>query len=106
MVTPSELLRVLLAPIFVSALLAGIGRWRRWAWAMPIAVGAGFVAGYALIGVPKLPPVDGTDWLFWLTAPVTACAALDATALCGKRALSHILAPLVVGIVVYVIMRP
>jgi hypothetical protein len=79
MIAPSELLRVLLAPVLVSALIAGIGWWRRWAWAMPLAAGAGFVTGYALLGVPKLPPRDGTDWLFWMAIPVTLLGVLDAT---------------------------
>ena len=79
MIAPSELLRVLLAPILVAAVIAGIGRWRGWAWAMPLAAGAGFIVGYALLGVPKLPPRDGTDWLFWLAIPATLLGVLDAT---------------------------
>jgi hypothetical protein len=79
MVSLYELLRVILAPVIVSAVVAGIGRWRRWAWAMPLAVGAGFLTGYALLGVPKLPPRDGTDWLFWLAIPATLLGIIDAT---------------------------
>ena len=75
MVTADELLRVLLAPLLVSAIIAVIGYWRRWAWALPLAVGAGFVVGYAFMGVPKLPPQDGTDWLFWFAMPLTAAGA-------------------------------
>ena len=78
MVTPSELLRVLLGPVLVAAVVAGVGRWRGWAWAMPLAAGAGFATGYALIGVPRLPPIDGNDWLFWLIAPVTLLGVADA----------------------------
>lgn len=89
MVTPSDLLRVILAPVIVSVLIAGIGRWRKWAWAMPPAAGAGFVAGYALTIyamtgsariVPRLPPLDGTDWLFWLAVPLTLLGVIDALA--------------------------
>src|SRR3954470_21230997 len=83
MVTPSELLRVLLGPILVAGVIAAISRWRRWAWGMPVAAGAGFLAGYALIGVPKLPPRDGTDWLFWLAIPATLLGVVDATV--GRR---------------------
>lgn len=83
MITHSELLRVVLAPLVVSAVIAGIGRSRGWAWAMPLAAGAGFAAGYALIGVPRLPPIDGNDWLFWLIAPVTVFGI--AASLAGSR---------------------
>jgi hypothetical protein len=83
MITSGELIRVLLAPIVVAAAIAGIGRWRRWAWAMPLAAGAGFVTGYALLGVPKLPPRDGTDWLFWVAIPATLLGVLDA--MLGRR---------------------
>jgi hypothetical protein len=93
MITFHVLLRIVLAPVIVSAAVAGLGRWRRWAWAMPLAGGAGFLAGYAmifahlssdaLVGVPRLPPRDGTDWLFWLAIPAIALGVLDA--LVGKR---------------------
>jgi hypothetical protein len=106
MITPSELLRVLLAPLVASALIAAIGRWRNWAWAMPLAVGAGFLAGYALIGVPKLPPRDGTDWLFWLVVPVTALGAFDATRFGSRRVPRHLLAPLAAGLVAWAIVLP
>jgi hypothetical protein len=106
MITPSELLRVLLAPLIVSALIAAIGRWRNWAWAMPLAAGAGFLVGYALIGVPKLPPRDGTDWLFWLAVPVTALGAFDATRFGSRSVPRHVLAPLVAGLVAWAIVLP
>jgi hypothetical protein len=79
MLTGRELLYSIGLPVAVSALIALIGLWRRWAWAMPVAAGAGFLAGYyALSGVPRLPPRDGTDWLFWAAIPVTGLGVLDA----------------------------
>lgn len=78
MLTADEALRAVLAPMLVAAAIAGAGWWRKWPWAMPAAAGAGFLAGYALIGVPRLPPLDGTDWLFWLAFPVTLLGATDA----------------------------
>ncbi|HEX8324536.1 MAG TPA: hypothetical protein VF595_11575 [Tepidisphaeraceae bacterium] len=79
MVTVAELLRVLVLPLVVSTLIAVIGRWRLWSWAMPLAAGAGFLAGWAAYtGVPGLPPADGTDWLFWLAIPLTLLGILDA----------------------------
>jgi hypothetical protein len=89
MPTPSFiLLRLVLAPVLVAAVIAGIGRWRKWAWAMPVAAGAGFMTGFVLVGgpdlnVPGLPPIDGTDWLFWLAIPLTLLGVIDALA--GKR---------------------
>src|SRR5687767_3947510 len=78
MVTGSELLRVVLAPALVALALATLGRWRAWAWMMPLAVEVGFRVGYAMVGVPNLPPRDGTDWVFWLAVPVAALGVLDA----------------------------
>ncbi len=75
-----ELVRVVLVPLVVAAAIAGLGRWRRWLWAMPAAAGAGFLAGYALLGVPGLPPRDGTDWLFWVAVPLTFLGIADALA--------------------------
>jgi hypothetical protein len=106
MITPSELARVLLAPLVVSALIAAIGRWRKWAWAMPLAAGAGFLAGFALIGVPKLPPRDGTDWLFWLAIPVTAVAIIDALPFGSRGVRDHITLPAAPGIVAWTIVLP
>lgn len=78
MITPSELLDVVLAPVIVATIIAGIGRWRYWSWTAPLAAGAGFMTGYALLFVPKLPPTDGTDWLFWLAIPATLLGMLGA----------------------------
>lgn len=74
MVTSDELAKVLLAPLLVAGVIGALGRWRRWAWAMPLAAGAGFLAGFGLLGVPRYPPLDGTDWLFWLAIPLTVTA--------------------------------
>jgi hypothetical protein len=106
MITPSELLRVVLAPLVVSTLIAVIGRLRKWAWTMPLAAGGGFLAGYALIGVPKLPPRDGTDWLFWLAIPVTVVAIIDALPFGERWALHHVSLPAAPGIVAWTIVLP
>ena len=82
MLTRAEIFRVIIAPILVSAFLAAIAAWRRWVWMMPLAAAVGFFVGHALLGVPKLPPRDGSDWLFWLAIPLMAVAAVDA--LMGK----------------------
>jgi hypothetical protein len=79
MPTTSELLRAILAPVLLSAIIAAIGRWRNWVWTMPAAAGLGFLLGYALLGIPKLPPQDGTDWLFWLAIPITLLGIVDAS---------------------------
>jgi hypothetical protein len=78
MLTVDEALRVVLGPLLVAAAVAGVGWRREWRWAMPAAAGAGFLLGYALVGVPRFPPLDGTDWLFWLAFPVTALGVIDA----------------------------
>lgn len=78
MITGQELIYALLVPVLVAGLLAAIGRWRRWTWAMPLAAGVGFLTGYALLGVPSLPPRDGTDWLFWLAIPLMVLGMVEA----------------------------
>src|SRR3954468_14151550 len=79
MLTLRELQFAIALPVGVAALIALVGFWRRWTWAMPVAAGAGFLAGYvALSGIPRLPPSDGSDWLFWAVIPVTGLGVLDA----------------------------
>ena len=109
MPSPGELFRVLLWPLVVSGVIAAIGRWRMWAWAMPLALGVGFLVGVAalvgqpaMFGRPGLPPADGTDWLFWLAIPLTVVGILDATR-GGKWGW---LLGLVAAGVGYVILRP
>lgn len=109
MPTVGELFRVLLWPLVVSGLIAAVGRWRMWAWAMPLALGVGFMTGVAALigqpayfGRPALPPADGTDWLFWLAIPLTVVGILDATR-GGKWGW---LMGLVAAGVAYVILRP
>ena len=102
MVTTNELLRVLLLPLLVSAVVAGVGRWRRLPWCAPLAAGVGFLAGYAAVGVPKLPPADGTDWLFWLAVPLTLLGGVIARF--GGRA--GWLLGLAAGAVSYGVARP
>lgn len=57
--------------MLVAVVIAGIGAWRRWIFLMPLAVGAGFLAVYVATGVPRFPPLDGSDWLFWAGIGVT-----------------------------------
>ncbi|REK09946.1 MAG: hypothetical protein DWQ37_17755 [Planctomycetota bacterium] len=67
-------------------LLAGWrGTRRRWSaresrsWAGPLAVAAGFAAGYlALLGWPGFPPLDAVDWPLFLALPLAPLGLLDA----------------------------
>lgn len=76
MLTHDEILKALLVPAIVSALIGAVGCWRRWAWAMPLALGAGFVLGYWLMRAPAWNPSDGSERLYWLAMPVTLLAML------------------------------
>ena len=98
MLTQTQIIYALVLPAVVGALLAALGRWRGWRWVMPLAAGGAFLAAYAGLGmaslpprgsgtswlawagggVPRLPPSNGIDWLFWLAIPVTALGLLDA----------------------------
>ncbi len=77
MITSSQAVHAILIPFVISAFLAALGRWRSWRWMMPTAVGAAFLTGYGLLEVPRFPPIDGTDWLFWLAIPATLLAIVD-----------------------------
>jgi hypothetical protein len=77
MPTPHELLLTVLVPAFVAALIASVGTWRRWSFVMPLAAGVAFLIAYACLGLPRLPPSDGSDWLFWLAIPLTLLALVD-----------------------------
>src|SRR5688500_4293948 len=77
MLTNQELLNTLVLPFAIAAVVALIGAWRRWAWAMPLAAGAAFLVGYYVTDQPKWRPTDGADWLFWLAIPLVLVAALD-----------------------------
>ena len=83
MLTNQDLLRGIVLPVAVALVIALVGAWRRWEWAMPIAGGAGFLIAYHAIAraagsVPQWTPRDGADWLYWLAMPLTVIAALDA----------------------------
>jgi len=82
MLTKDEILLGIIVPMAVSALLAAIGAWRKWTWFMPLAAGVGFLVSYTCFARPKLPPVDGSDWLYWLAIPLIALGVIDA--LIGK----------------------
>lgn len=48
-------------------------------WAGPVAVAAAFIAGYwGLLGRPDLPPLDATDWLFYLAGALAVPGLADA----------------------------
>src|SRR6476469_174573 len=84
MLTLHEILFAIVIPAVIAELFAGLGFWRRWAWAMPAAAGIGFLAGYFVHPtLPGFPPQDGTDWLFWAAIPLTVLAIVDA--LIGRR---------------------
>jgi len=78
MITATQAICALVIPFIISMLLTVLGRWRRWRWMMPAAVGTAFLVGYGLLEVPRLKPIDGTDWLFWLAIPASLLAILDA----------------------------
>lgn len=109
MLTNHEMLFGILLPLVVALVIGAVGWWTKRAWLLPLAGGLGFLAGYASslggtggFGLPRLPPSDGTDWLFWTTLPGIALAML--VAWLGWR-------PLVIlgawaGVVVWAIARP
>ena len=96
MITLDQVIRGILTPAIVAALLAWLGRWLRWRWVMPLGAGVAFILGYGLLGAtsaekiafwqlpgrlvqfPGLPPQDGPDWLFWMAIPATLLAVMDA----------------------------
>src|SRR5687767_1215444 len=102
MLTSDDLLRAVLVPALVAGAVAAVGWWRRWDWAMPAAAGLGFLAGHALLGVPGLPPRDGTDWLFWLAIPVTLLGVMDSVT---ARRWGGIMGA-AAGAVAYLVVRP
>ena len=85
MLNNREMLFGIVLPLAV-ALVIGLIAWRtRRAWLLPLAGGAGFLAGYASslgstggFSLPRLPPTDGSDWLFWTTLPAIVLAMLAA----------------------------
>ncbi len=79
MLSGREILFLLVIPACVGAAAGAAGRWRRWGWTLPAGTGAGFLLGcLATVGLPRLPPRDGTDWLIWAALPLTLVATADA----------------------------
>lgn len=87
MLTRADIWAGLITPGALTAGLLVVG-WRlarrRWSmrqsrsWAGPLAVGAGYAAGYlALFGWPGVPPIDSIDWLCLLAVPLTLAGLLD-----------------------------
>ena len=90
MLTHQELLHGILIPVVISALIACIGAWRRWPFTMPLAAGVAFIVAYATAaGIPKFPPHDGSDWLFWLAIPLTLIAVGDSVVGAAVMAGAH-----------------
>jgi hypothetical protein len=103
MLTHEEILQSVLLPAVASAILAAVAAWRRWPWAMPLIVAIGFLTAYAVRGVPQLPPVDGSDWLFWTAIPLALLAAGET--FIGWRLWTPVLA-VAAGIVAFAIIKP
>lgn len=113
MLTNRELLLGIFLPLAIALLFGAVAWWRRLPGLAPLAVGLGFLAGYASslgatggFGLPHLPPADGTDWLFWTTLPAMLLGIITARlgwrwltvlATCAGLAVWAILHPLVPG---------
>lgn len=73
---------IALLPAFLCALiLAGIQAWRpdsekRLIWAVPTAVGVGFVAAQSMVdGAPRIPPIEASGW-FSIVAALAVLLAI------------------------------
>lgn len=110
MLTSREIVFGILMPLAIALIVGAVGWWTKRAWLLPVAGGIGFLAGYANslgatggFGLPRLPPSDGSDWLFWAAIPATALAAVVALARAQRwPALLGAWA----GVVVLLILRP
>jgi hypothetical protein len=86
MLTARDLLFGVGLPAIIVAIVLVIA-WRPWRsqrtpaggeWGGPLALGAGFAAGYlALFGRPPFPPIDSTDWLFFLAVLLAVSGVID-----------------------------
>lgn len=108
MLTHQELFHAVVIPVVIAAVVAAIGAWRRWAFFMPLAVGVGFLVSYGLTGVPKLPPLDGSDWIFWLAIGMTLAAVADGAIgnSAGGSRWGWLLGAAAAGVVAFVILKP
>ncbi len=82
MITLSDILLGVLLPAGVAAavILRGrlIGGARAARAAVPLGVGGGFVAGHAaLLGVPRVPPLEAVNWLFYAAIVLGAVGMID-----------------------------
>jgi hypothetical protein len=102
MPTPHDLLLILLLPAVVAAAIAALGAWRRGSFVLPLAAGVAFLVAYASLGLPKLPPSDGSDWLFWLAIPLTLLAVVD----CLIKVRFGWLLGASAGVVAFVLLKP
>ncbi len=83
MLTNREMIFGIMLPLAVALVIGLIAWWSKRAWLLPLGGGIGFLLGYASslgttggFGLPRLPPGDGTDWLFWAALPAIALAML------------------------------
>lgn len=88
MFTSGDLWSGAVVPLVITTAILTIG-WRATrrrlgaresrSWAGPLAVGAGFAGGYwSLFGWGEFPPLDVTEWLFFLTFPLVVLGSFDA----------------------------
>lgn len=109
MLSNREMLFGIVLPLAVALVIGLIAWWTRRAWLLPLAGGAGFLAGYASslsstggFALPRLPPSDGTDWLFWTTLPAIVLAMLAA----WRQSRWLTILGAWAGVVVWAILRP
>lgn len=84
MFTPRDVIFGAAVPALVGLVIL-LAAWRPWRaagsaprgldWGGPLALCAGFLAGYAgIFSRPPFPPLDSVDWLFYLTIPLAVAA--------------------------------
>src|SRR5262249_53264491 len=115
MLTLADLVRGVLLPAALAALVLVMAWWQTKrrvsarqsrSWGGPLAVGLAFVGGYlALLGRPPFPPLDATDWLYFLAGSLAVLGTIDATCnlLPQVRVVSLVA---IVALAAWLVMRP